>query len=430
MGKNTPLNWRRLNIYSIFIRNFSEPGTFNAIHSALDRIKYLGTNVIWFLPFYPIGEEKRKGKIGSPYAIKNFRAIDTSHGTKKEFELLVKEIHKRDMKVMIDIVYNHTAPDSLLVKEHSEWFYKKPDGSMRNRVSDWTDIVDLDYSNKDLWEYQIETLKEWAAIVDGFHCDVASLIPIEFWNKARKEVEKIKPNFIWLGGTVERNFIRNLRQKHVAVHSDSEIYQVFDLTYEYDVHGEFLDYLAGKIPLSVFVHTLNLQDSTYPWNYVKVRFLENHNQERIVNSLDDIEDLIQWTAFNYLQKGATLIYNGQEVAARHLPSLFEKDPIDWNTGINLSSYMRHLAQTQKNYVPIINVHYYLEAFDDLDTVVMYYTSTEEKRIGIFNLKHQEGKVSINIPDGEYENLINNHPIEIVDGKLELSESPVFFIAEY
>jgi glycosidase len=427
MAKNTPLKWRKLNIYSIFTRNFSEQGTFDAIHSTLDRIKYLGTDVIWFLPFYPIGEEKRKGNVGSPYAVQDHRIIDEAHGTKGDFELLVKEIHKREMKVMIDIVYNHTAPDSVLVKEHGEWFNQKADGSFNNRVEEWTDTVALDYSNEDLWDYQIETLKEWAQIVDGFHCNAAPLVPLKFWKRARKEIEAIKPHFIWLAETVERNFIENLRKEHVPVHSDSEMYQAFDLTYEYDVHREYQDYLAGDIPLSKFVYALNLQESTYPWNFVKMRFLENHDQERVVTALADIEDLIQWTAFNYLQKGATLIYNGQEVAARHLPSLFEKDPIDWQTGINLNSYMAHLAKVKKQYVPEANVKYHLEAFDALDTVVMYYEDAEEKRIGVFNLKHKEGEVPIKAPDDEYKNLLNNHPIEIIDGKIALTDSPMFFI---
>ena len=255
-------------------------------------------------------------------------------------------------------------------------------------------------------------------------------MPIEFWRQAHDEIEKIRPNFIWLAETVERKVLEDLRQEHIVAHSDSELYQVFDLTYEYDVHHEYQDYLAGKIPLSIFIRALNLQELTYPWNYVKMRFLENHNQERVVNSLNDIEDLIQWTAFNYLQKGVTLIYNGQEVASNHLSNLFEKDPINWDTGINLSNYMKHLAQIQKEYVPVVNVHYHLEAFDDLDTVVMYYTDREEKRIGVFNLKHQEGDVPIYIPDGEYQNLLNNHPIEIVNGTIRVNESPLFLIADY
>ena len=220
MAKETPLEWRNLNIYSIFLRNFSKKGTFNAVHSELDRIKHLGTDVIWFLPFYPIGELNRKGSVGSPYAIKDFRSIDPAIGTLDDFKLLVQEIHKREMKVMIDIVFNHTAPDSILVQEHPEWFYKKPDGSMGNRVGDWTDIVDLDYSNDELWAYQIETLVQWAKIVDGFRCDVAPLIPIEFWKEARERVNAMKPDFIWLSETVEPHFIEHLRERDLIAHRD------------------------------------------------------------------------------------------------------------------------------------------------------------------------------------------------------------------
>lgn len=430
MARHTPVQWRKLNIYSLFLRNFSTHGTFDAVHSELDRIKYLGTDVIWFLPFYPIGEVNRKGSVGSPYAIKDHRKIDPAYGTLDDFKLLVKEIHKREMKVMIDVVFNHTAPDSVLVQEHPEWFYLKPDGSMKNRVGDWSDIVDLDYSDRDLWEYQIETLMQWAEIVDGFRCDVAPLVPLAFWKAARKRINSIKPNFIWLAETVERDFITYLRAKDMIAHSDSEIYEAFDLTYSYDVFKEYKAYLTGEVPLSTYTQALNMQDSTYPDNYIKLQFLENHDHDRLVSFLEDVEDLVEWTAFYYLQKGATLVYNGQEVGSNHLPNLFEKDPIKWwSTGINLNGYMSHLSQVKKKYVPVENVFYQLEAFDELDTVAMIYEDAFDKRIGIFNLKHQEGKVPVAVPDGEYKNLLNAQPIHVVDGQINLVDSPAFFIAE-
>ncbi len=429
MAKETPLEWRNLNIYSIFLRNFSKKGTFNAVHSELDRIKHLGTDVIWFLPFYPIGELNRKGSVGSPYAIKDFRSIDPAIGTLDDFKLLVQEIHKREMKVMIDIVFNHTAPDSILVQEHPEWFYKKPDGSMGNRVGDWTDIVDLDYSNDELWAYQIETLVQWAKIVDGFRCDVAPLIPIEFWKEARERVNAMKPDFIWLSETVEPHFIEHLRERDLIAHSDAEIYEAFDLTYAYDVFPEFKAYLAGEIPLSDYVRALNRQETIYPSNYVKLRFLENHDQDRIVNSLVDIEDLVEWTAFNYFQKGATLVYNGQEVGSKRLPNLFEKDPIDWVTGIDLSMWLQSLVDIKKEHVPVENIPYHLEAIDELDTVIMTYDCEDSKKIGVFNLKHHEAWVPLKVPDGEYYNLVKNRLFEVVDGKVSTIEAPIFFTIE-
>lgn len=428
MSINTPLEMRNLNIYTIFVRNFTAAGTFNAIHSDLDRIKYLGTDIICFMPFYPIGEVNKKGSIGSPYAVKDHRAIEPSLGSLEEFEILVREIRKRNMKVMIDIVFHHTSPDSVLVEEHPDWFYKNADGSLRNQVGDWYDIVDLDYSNKELWYYQIDTLKYWARLVDGFRCDSAPLVPIEFWLKARKEIDKIKPNTIWVADSIEKSILQYLRSLHVVAHSDSEIYQAFDIVYEYDIQKEFHDYIFDHIPLSRYVYALNYQETNYPSNYCKIRFLENFDQDRIATTVFNIEQLIQWTAFNYLQKGATLLYNGQEVASHQTISLFEHDPIRWQTRIDLSGYVSHLSYVKKEYVPVVNVHYRLEANDEMDTVVMYYQDAVQKRVGVFNFKHHEGTVPVDVPDGEYTNLINDQTIVVFEGKIDIEDTPAFFIA--
>ncbi len=428
MAKDTPLEWRKLNIYSVFLRNFSSRGDFDAVHSHLDRIKYLGTDVIWFLPFYPVGETNRKGSAGSPYAIKDHRKIDSSYGTMDHFQLLVDEIHKRGMKVMIDIVFSHTAPDSVLAQEHPEWLQPLPDDSRGERVRNWSDIVELDYSNRDLWNYQLETLLMWAELVDGFRCDRASLVPLEFWQEARARVGKTKPHFIWLSESVQRDFISYLRAEELVAHSDSELYQAFDLTYSYDTFIEYKDYLDHVVPLSTYVQALNMQDSTYPDNYVKLHFLENHDQERIVNALENIVDLVEWTAFCYFKKGAILVYNGQEVGAGDWPSLFDEDPIDWTTGIDLTQYMCHLARIKKKVIPVKNVPYYMKAYDKLDTVVMYYEGNADKRVGVFNLKHHNGKVRVDVPDGEYVNLINTHAFEVRDSKVSLADTPIFFIA--
>lgn len=424
MAKETPLSFRNLNIYSIFIRNFSEEGTFNAVTKELDRIKSLGTDIVWFMPFYPIGEENRKGTIGSPYAIKDYRTIDESHGTIDDFKILVDEIHKRDMKVMIDIVLNHTSPDSILTEEHPEWFFRKEDGTMGNQVGDWTDIVDLDYTNIDLWDYHINTLKQWAEIVDGARCDVAPLLPIEFWNEARSKVKTVNHDFIWLAESIERHFLQDLRSNNIIAHSDAEIFEVFDLSYDYDIYLEFREYIDDKAPLSKYVHALNLQDSSYPANYVKMKFLENHDQDRATSFIKNKNDLMQWTAFNYLQKGATLIFNGQEMQADIRPALFEKDPINWDLDKDISEYMTHLAELKKGYIPVNNDRYKLEADNTMDTIKMYFTNKEYQIVGVFNLKEQTGDTTIHIKDGTYTNLISEEIVVVEDGKISLEYTPV------
>ena len=167
MAQNTSKNLRNQIIYSIYVRNYSGEGTFAAVERDLERIRDLGTDIIWLMPVHPLGVKNRKGSLGSPYAIRNYREINPEFGTLQDFRSLVDRIHELGMKCMIDVVYNHTSPDSWLAEHHPEYFYRKPDGKMGNRVGDWTDVVDLDYGNRELWDYQIETLntgrKWWTA---------------------------------------------------------------------------------------------------------------------------------------------------------------------------------------------------------------------------------------------------------------------------
>ena len=287
MAQNTSKNLRNQIIYSIYVRNYSEEGTFAAVERDLERIRDLGTDIIWLMPVHPLGVKNRKGSLGSPYAIRNYREINPEFGTLQDFRSLVDRIHELGMKCMIDVVYNHTSPDSWLAENHPEYFYRKPDGRMGNRVGDWTDVVDLDYGNRELWDYQIETLKYWAEMVDGFRCDVAPLVPLEFWKKAREEVAKVRPDCIWLAESSDPPFIVGLRKEGIQVLTDSECYQAFDLCYDYDVYPAFRAYLRGELPLSAYAERLNMQEYIYPDNYVKLRFLENHDQARAKALISD-----------------------------------------------------------------------------------------------------------------------------------------------
>ncbi|MGT2829685.1 alpha-amylase family glycosyl hydrolase [Streptococcus hillyeri] len=423
--KNTDINLRQAVIYSLYVRNFSEEGTFEAVIPELDRIKALGTDIIWFLPFYPNGEVARKGSAGSPYAIKDYRAVDDHFGTLEDFENLVAEIHARGMKVMIDIVYNHTSPDSILAQEHPEWFYHKPDGSFGNRVGDWSDIIDLDYANHDLWDYQIETLKLWVNRgVDGFRCDVAPLIPLAFWKEARYQVEQIKSDVIWLSESIEPGFIKYMRSQGLTALSDGEIFQAFDMAYDYDVRGLWVDYLEGKIPLSAYIDRLNLQEVIFPVDYIKLRNLENHDNRRAADLIPNKSDLLNWTVFNYLQKGAVLIYNGQERQALTIPSLFEKAPIDWS-GEDISEELTRLAQIKKMISP--QSEYQLVADDTNDVVLITHQTNEQTIVAIISLKGKETEVSVEVPDGAYEDLLNGQKVTIINGKITVSDKAIIFL---
>ena len=190
MAANTDPKLQNQIIYSVYVRNHTPEGTFRAVIPDLDRIRALGTDIIWFLPIHPIGVEGKKGTLGCPYANRDYRSVNPAYGTMDDFKELVREIHTRGMKCMIDVVYNHTSPDSTLYHEHPDFFYRNADGKPGNKMGDWSDVIDLDYRNKALWDYQIESLKFWAGIVDGFRCDVASFVPLEFWRAAREAVRQ------------------------------------------------------------------------------------------------------------------------------------------------------------------------------------------------------------------------------------------------
>ena len=150
MARQTNTRLREKVIYSVFVRNHTKEGTFQALEGDLDRLAALGTDIIWLMPIHPIGEAGRKGTLGSPYAIRDFRGINPEYGTLGDFMHLVGEIHKRGMKCIIDVVYNHTSPDSILATGHPEFFLRDEAGNPTRKVADWSDVVDLDYSNREL----------------------------------------------------------------------------------------------------------------------------------------------------------------------------------------------------------------------------------------------------------------------------------------
>lgn len=421
MAVNTSKTYRNMVMYSVFVRNFSEEGTFRQVQNELERIKALGVDIIWLMPIHPIGEKARKGTLGSPYAIRDYRAIDPALGTMDDFKALVDAIHALGMRCIIDVVYNHTSPDSWLAEHHPEWFYHKPDGSFGNRIGDWTDVIDLDYSNPGLWDYQIETLKMWAGIVDGFRCDVAPLIPLEFWLRARREVEAVRPGCMWLSESTEPEFVAWNRARGVPCLSDSEIFQAFDVSYEYDVFTYYKDYLTGKIPLSEYAAAINRQESIYPENFVKLRFLENHDRARAKLMTGDERSLRNWTAFLYFQKGMTLLYAGQEREDAHRPSLFEKDIVNW-TGKDISPLLRRLYEIKKD--PLFTDSGYEVKAMPRDVLLAEHSRGGRRMLGIFSLRGESALVNVCAPDGIYRNEIDGAIVEIYEGMLRTDGEPI------
>ncbi len=422
MAADTNIDLQKQVIYSVYVRNHTPEGTFRAVIPDLDRIRALGTDIIWFLPIHPIGVEGHKGSLGCPYANRDYRAVDPAYGTMEDFKALVDEIHERGMRCIIDVVYNHTSPDSVLFHEHPEFFYRGPDGKPGNKMGDWSDVIDLDYRCRALWDYQIQSLCQWAEIVDGFRCDVASFVPLEFWLKARQEVAKVRPDCIWLAETVHQSFGCMARRAGVYSMLDYDAYQAFDMEYEYDIREVFDKYLTGKASLEHYLDMLNFQEAIYPANYNKLRFLENHDQPRIASFVPRETVLINYTAFLYFLKGTTLIYAGQEFENDHLPSLFEKEPIDRNTGKDLSTLMARLRQIKGMFGG--EDWFRAEGDSERDIAVLRRGSGEHQFLGVFSLKSNRGEVTVGLADGSYEDLIDGEMVEVRNGKLRCEGKPI------
>lgn len=414
MALQTPGCYRNQIMYSVFVRNHTPEGTFRALMPDLKRIRNLGVDIIWLMPIHPIGSTARKGTLGSPYAISDYRSVNPEYGTQEDLKALVEEIHRLGMKCIIDVVYNHTSPDSLLAGEHPQWFYRKPDGSFGNHVGDWSDIIDLDYRNRDLWDYQIETLKQWAEIVDGFRCDVAPLIPMEFWKAAREAVETVRPGCIWLSESIEPGFIRWLREQGLVAHTDSEVFEVFDIAYDYDIWGTFRGALEGKCSLSDYARAVTEQDRLYPGEYVKLRYLENHDQPRAAEIIPQKNRLLSWMDFLYFQKGMVLLYAGQERGISHRPDLFDRDIVQWETDQNYTERMQQLAR-MKQQLPC-DSRYRVEALSE-QVLMGVYETTGRCIIGIFCVGGTNANVQVPLPDGCYPNLLGKEPVQITAGFL-------------
>lgn len=419
------MDLRNMTLYCVFVRNHG--GSFRAVEADIPRIRALGADAIWLLPIHPIGKKQRKGSLGSPYAIADYRSVNPEYGTMEDFRALADTVHQNGMKLLIDVVYNHTSPDSVLSREHPEWFYHKSDGSFGNRVGDWSDIIDLDYSNKALWDDQIDTLKLWAEIVDGFRCDVAPMVPLDFWIQARREVEKVRPGCIWLAESVEPAFTRDNRSRGLISHSDAELYQAFDVCYDYDVYGDFLSYVEGKTPLSAYVEALERQESWYPAGYVKLRFLENHDRPRMAFLFPDETVRRNWLAWMFFQKGMALLYGGQEWMCVHRPDLFNPDPVPMEGPAPLAELLRRLSAMKKDELFSRGV-YTLTACPD-DVLMARWRLPGREALGVFSLKGSASVLPVSLPDGVYENLPDGRCIPVESGLLATDGQPIILLTQ-
>ena len=302
-------------VYEIYPRAFSVQGDFNGITARLDTLKDLGVTILWLMPIHPIGQEKKKGTIGSPYAVRDYYGINPDYGTKADLKRLITEAHRRDMKVIIDIVANHTSWDSVLMK-HPE-FYKRDAKGNITYPYDWFDIAALDYKSQELRRYMTDMLKYWIREfdLDGFRCDVAGEVPTDFWESARVELERIKPDIVMLA----------------EAHKAELLVKAFDFDYSWPIHHALTNALQGRGRASAIHDAWEDEVKRWPRGSLHMRFSDNHDERRSIARFGEPAALAA-SALVFTLDGVPLLYNGMEVGdttESGAPALFEKLPIFW-----------------------------------------------------------------------------------------------------
>lgn len=304
-------------IYQIWERAYSQKGDFNSITSDLDRLRKLGVDVLWLMPVNPIGQAKKKGSIGSPYAVRDYYGVNPDYGSPADLKRLVAEAHERGLKVIIDVVLNHTAWDNELITKHPEFYKKNDKGEIIPPVPDWADVAGLDYSNRELRKYIIEMLKSWVRDydIDGFRCDVALFIPTDFWDEARAEVDKLKSDTIWLAEAEKPDLL----------------VKAFDVDYSWKLHATLTAVMQGQKAASEIRNIWEAQQKEFPVGSLRMRFSDNHDERRAIARFGE-KGALAAQALMFTLDGVPLVYNGMEVgdtAESGAPALFEKLPIFW-----------------------------------------------------------------------------------------------------
>lgn len=355
-------------IYELYVRAHSEEGSFDAVTEDLPRLKEMGVGCIWLMPIFPVGQVKKKGPLGCPYAIADFRKVNPEYGSMEDFQNLVNEAHKLGIRVILDIACNHSAWDNKLIETHPEYYTKDENGKIiYPSGTDWTDVADFNYENQELREYMWETLEFWVKKlnVDGYRCDVAELVPDNFWYEAYKRLIKIKSDIFMLA-----------EGEHPRLHVNG-----FQMTYAWNLRDAIHDILGGKRTPDFIAEVLKKDYYRYPQNSMHMIFTENHDKKRTTDFFGK-EKAITAAILNLSLPGVPMIYDGQEVGEEKTPSLFHKNTIKWN-------YKNNYYQFYKKYIEIRQND---EAFSigDFDLV----DNTEPEKILSFIRKSKNSTVLI------------------------------------
>jgi len=335
-----PEKAKDMNIYEVNIRQYTPEGTINAFIPHIDRLKDMGVDILWIMPVQPIGKKNRKEPLGSYYSIKNYTAINPNFGELPDFKKLVEKAHENEMIVLLDWVANHTAYDHHWAKEHPEYYNLDSVGNLQSPVEDWTDVADLNYENESLHQAMISEMKWWITTtdIDGFRCDVAGMVPNEFWNKAIDSLEATKDVFM------------------LAEWDEPNMHEAgFDMTYGWEFHHLLNDIAKGTANADSVVSYLEKDAERYDSTAFRMYFTSNHDENSWNGTVfERMGDAYQALAvLTATVPGMPLIYSGQEAGLDERLPFFDKDSIDWSN-LAYEDFYRQLLRLKKNNPAIWN----------------------------------------------------------------------------
>ena len=323
-------------LYEVNVRQYTPEGTFAAFDRHLPRLDSLGVDILWLMPVQPIGALHRKGPLGSYYSIRDYDAINPEYGNAADFAALVDDAHRRGKKVVLDWVANHTAFDHAWITQHPDWYVHKPDGTImnardnENRETDWTDVAELNYDNAAMRSAMIEAMRWWLTSmhIDGFRCDVAGGVPMDFWIQARRALSTTRRDLFWL-----------------AEAESPGTYAAFDATYGWELHHLLNEIAQGKKPTSSLDDYFARDAKAYPRSALRMYFTSNHDENSWNGTEFERMGRNHQAAFVLaatVTHSLPLIYTGQEASLNKKLRFFERDTVDWK-GPSLAGFYRAMT---------------------------------------------------------------------------------------
>jgi cyclomaltodextrinase / maltogenic alpha-amylase / neopullulanase len=406
-------------IYEVYLRSFSKEGTLKALEARIPELKKLGVTVVWLMPIHPTGKEKRKGSLGSPYSVQDYYAVNPEFGTLDDFKALVNTVHRQGMKIIIDLVANHTAWDNPMLKEHPEWYTHDASGKIIPPNPDWTDVADLNYDQPELRKYMITMMNYWVRDIgiDGFRCDVAELVPTDFWETAVKELDAIKPVMMLSEGTLPEHHVK-----------------AFDLTYSWNVYDVLEKVIHGSTPATIFDDLLKTESYQFPQGSLRMRFNTNHDKNAydgppVEKFTPQGANATAVLAFTY--PGVPLIFNGEEVGNDKKLSLFEKIDIDWMKGKDFRELYETLGSLHREH-PALRQGSYRSLPNSASSSVYSFIRAkgEDTVLVIINFSSVAVKAKVKLPavsKSIWKDCFTNTSVHIMGGQVELPLSPLGFV---